>query len=356
MRYGWAFIVSITLSGLAWLVPGARGADVYTAAQPTYDRWMYPFNASSPPGSRPYAPSFGAFDQSFDERDGQFYFAFVVSNAIPAGLGADSYEVVSLTLRASVDGETFLYDPTFDSYVTHMATNHPQYQPDVDVGRPLELFGAAFRGVHNGFSFGENGPFASAPGYKGSRTVYPLGFREGALVDASNHVDPDGTGTNGFDPESFALGQAPLPAGSLVPSGTEFEFVVNVSHPEIQAYLQDGCDQGILGFVIATLHAASFGGDVTYPNWVNKENVVGTPARLEMEYNVHPPVTVGLATNQVVVCWPSAATGFHAQVSTALGVEGSWEALSNVVEQQDGQYRVVAPDHEDLLFFRLVNP
>ena len=293
---------------------------VASAPAPNYDRWMYPFSASSPLGNRPTASSFGVLDPDFDNRDAQIYFGFVLTNQIPAGLGPESYEIISCRFAATMSDGNTAYDPTPDAWTSYLDATQALYTADADLGRPMELFGAGWRGGFTPQTFGEDGPFQSLPPpYKGKRNVFALGIRSNQLVDVSNNIDPDGTFTNGFDPIPFATGTAPLTPGDLIPLPTTFTFDLNTSEPLIQTYLQAALNDGILGLVLATLHPSSFMGPAVFPVWDQKESVIGTPATLEITYRVVPELGLALEDDIRVVRWPAASAPVIMETAEDLG-------------------------------------
>ncbi len=282
------------------------GAESLATNTPSYDRWMYPFNASSPLGNRPTASTFGALDPNFDNRDAQVYFGFILTNEVPAGLGAEAYQILRCTLEATMNGGTTEYDPTQDAWTSYLDPTQALYTADADLGRPMELFGAGWRNGFTPWTFGENGAFQTAPPpYRAKRNVYALGIRSNTLVDVSNSVDPtgDGSGIGGFDPLPFAVGVAGLTPGDVIPLPTTFRFDLDVDEPLIQGYLRESFDNGILGLVIATLHPSVFMGPSVFPVWDQKESIVGTPAALEVEYRVASRLDLGFTGAVRVARW-----------------------------------------------------
>jgi len=250
---------------------------------------MYPFNAS--PGSRTSGPTFGAVGNAgFDDRDAQFITGFNTGSSIPSGQGVSNYVIssVSLTLTISL-GDTFVYDPTSDSYRSYLDPSDPNYLADSDAGRPIELFGLGYR---NGFSlatFLENSAFAPpGPPTENVRNAYALGSNG---VDVSNNV------TEAFEANPWAVGQASgLIPGDSVPLDQVFIFTLNLTDPFIVNYIQEGLNFGQLNFALTSLHLATFGGGAVYPNFYTKENLIGFPAGLLVNYEVIPePGTAALA-------------------------------------------------------------
>jgi hypothetical protein len=336
-------------------VAGAGTKSVATNA-PTFDRWMYPFNASSPLGNRPTASSFGAIDPEFDNRDAQVYFGFLLTNAIPAGLGPDAYQIVSATFAATMSDGATEYDPTLDPWTSYLDPTQALHTADADLGRPMELFGAGWRSGFTPATFGEDGPFqASPPPWKNVRTLFALGLRDGALVDVSNSIDSDGSFTNGFDPTPFAIGTAPITPGDAIPLPTTFTFSLAVNEPLIQAYLQNALDQGILGLVLATLHPSSFMGPAVFPVWDQKENVVGQPASLTIAYRLAPELSGAAEDDLRIVRWTAGAAPVLVERATSLR-DPDWTPLTIMARTNATGYQTIMTSTNILESYRLRLP
>lgn len=253
-------------------------------AQPSLDRWMYPFNAS--PGTRPTAPVFGTLgdDAGVDSRHGQFLLGFDIEGDIATGLGATNYVIRRATLTATISRDrAFRFDPTFDAFTTFFPTNDPAFMPDADLGRPIELFGADFRNGFTAETFAEDGPFGSSA--SGRRNAFAAGYStNGTLVDVGNNVGKTNAAFPTFEVHPFAIGQAVgVAPGDLVPSGTTIRFELNLADPFVRQYLQHGCDSGRLRFTITGLHTSEFGGTPAWPEFYTRDSVLGTPPTLEIE-------------------------------------------------------------------------
>lgn len=265
---------------------GAAQAQPFTAnhAQPSLDRWMYPFNAA--PGFRPTAPVFGTLgdDAGVDSRHAQFLLGFDAEGGITTGLGATNYVIRRATLTATISRDrAFRFDPTFDAFNTFFPTNDPAFTPDADAGRPVELFGAGFRSGFTAETFAEDGPFGSPA--SGGRSVFAAGYStNGTLVDVGNSVGKTNAAFPTFEAHPFAIGQAVgVTPGDLVPSGTTIRFDLNLADPFVRQYLQEGCDSGRLRFTITGLHTSEFGGVPAWPEFHTRDSVLGTPPTLEIE-------------------------------------------------------------------------
>jgi hypothetical protein len=231
-----------------------------------------------------------------EDRLGTLIVGFNTGALIPSGQGAANYQVTSVRLRVTVSQpDTFLYDPTYDSYRTYLETNDPNYLADSDAGRPLEVFGV---GLRNGFTslsasvggalpgqFHENSAYGPAGVH--TKNAYPLGYTNlGGAIDVADSVSED------FEATPFGIGlTSGLSAGASVPAGQEFTFNLNVADPSILAYVQSALHGGILGLNIATLHDAEGQfGPQTYPIFFTRENLLDDifDPKLEITYTIIP--------------------------------------------------------------------
>ncbi len=276
--------ILLTLCALAFACVAQSQPFTVNYAQPSLDRWMYPFNAS--PGARPTAPVFGTLgdDAGVDSRHGQFLLGFDVDGDIVPGLGATNYLIRRATLTATISRDkAFRFDPTFDAFTTFFPTNDPAFTLDADIGRPIELFGADFRNGFTTETFAEDGPFGSSA--SGRRNAFAAGYStNGTLVDVGNNVGKTNAAFPTFEVHPFAIGQAVgVAPGDLVPFGTTIRFELNLADPFLRQYLQDGCDSGRLRFTITGLHTSEFGGTPAWPEFYTRDSVLGTPPTLEIE-------------------------------------------------------------------------
>ena len=278
---------------------GMAGEFLLNPAQPSMDRLMYPYAFDG--GTRPLAYTFGSFDPRFDTRDGQLLLGWDTASLVPTNLPASRYLLKKARVTMTVASEgTFHYDPTHDVVWTY-ATNHPAYVPDADLGRPVELVGAGFR---NGYSaatflesaagtnsvFGPLGPITGTNISIGTRNAFAAVFdANGALVDLSNNVGQTNPAFTGeiFEFKPWALARTPeVTPGDLVPEGTVMTFDIDLTDTLIAGYLQSALSDGRLRFTLTSLHPAAqsgFGGGGAYPLWYLRENLLGEPAKLEIE-------------------------------------------------------------------------
>ncbi len=285
------------------------------------DRWFYPFGGN--PGFETVASVFApltaqGFDPSFDNRDGQMLLGFDTSAAVPAGLGPPQYEVLSAVVRVTVESHlTFQYDPTPDPYGSWLPPADPGFAPDPDPGRPVEIFGSAFRCDYTAATFPENGPFCDGcscfpPNVCVSvRCAYPIDFGAGCVPrDVSNNV------TQAFDPIPFGVGMSKdLLPGQGVPLDTVLEFQVDVENPCVQAYLQDAMDEGMIDLLVASIFPSAQQQEGTFPKFYTKENLA-----VEFGFVEAARLSVVVATNV-----PGDADGSgQVNVADLLALLGAW--------------------------------
>nr|WP_281721252.1 hypothetical protein [Nitrosomonas nitrosa] len=253
---------------------------------PAIERWMYPHNAA--PCDRPAGSVFGSFGAAsgVDTRHAQHLLGWNTGAFAPTNRGAVNYLLTRCRITLTINrGNLFAYDPSLDSLQTYFETNHPGYVPDSDEGRPIELFGAAFRNGYDAASFEQCAPFGGSG--TGQRNAYAAGWStQGMLVDVSNNVGKTNTAYAPFEVLPFAVGQTTnAHPGDLVPAGAQITFDLNLNDPFVLAYLQQGLNSGLLRFMVTSLHetGGQFGAP-SYPDFATHFNqAVSTPTRLEIE-------------------------------------------------------------------------
>lgn len=287
----------LVIGGCFAAMPGHSQPFALNFAQPSLDRWMYPFNQT--PGTRATAPIFGTFGDSYgvDTRHGQFLVGFDTFSQVTTNLGPRNYLIRRVRLTATINRDlVFRYDPTPDDYRTYFETNHADYLPDSDPGKPIELFGADFRNGFTTATFLENTPFNTnnaAWANPGGRTAFAAGYdTNGALVDVSNNVGKTNTAFPRFEVYPFAIGQTTnAAAGAYVPTGSLFTFDLNLADPLVVQYLQTALDTGRLRFVLSSLSESEYvDGTGTFvsswPDFFTRDSVIGDPPTLELEGTV----------------------------------------------------------------------
>jgi len=308
--------LNLALAAATVASSGVAVADVVSTSA-DFDRWNYPFNGT--PGSRSLAPVFGAVgtDGEFDDRDGEMLVGFNLASLLPALAPGQSLQINSVTVSATHFQGGFDYDPTYDSYATHLDTNDPDYVADADAGRPIVLNGIGFRygytGATTGFDFDASAPpFYSegetfgfgVPTGEGVRTAHAASYVGGTLTDVSNNV------TEGFDFTPFAVGTTSLNPGDAVVEavvgtspGSTFDFDVNLTDADILGYITDGIAAGELFFSITSLHGAAQQAGGQNPNFYTSENFdpAAIAPSLTIDYTVVPePASLALLAGGLV--------------------------------------------------------
>ena len=247
---------------LTMLVAGTSWSGSFDAVfpEPTSDRWNYGFNAT--PGSRPVASVFGYTGTlyEFDDRDGQIVLDFDTTALVPAGAGADRYQVDSIVIEVTLaDPLSGGYDPSVDDWRTHLPPDHPQYLADEDPGRPIELFATGFRNRVSAASWTETTAFSPVgPFGEGVRNAFAAEcLPGGGLRDVSNSV------VDGFTATPLAIGIAEGSApGVELAEGTVLRFEFDGSDPAVAHWLGTGLDAGRMLFSLSSLvEAEQQGGD-----------------------------------------------------------------------------------------------
>ncbi|HMN97079.1 MAG TPA: hypothetical protein PKC43_11450 [Phycisphaerales bacterium] len=251
----------------------AAGPIITVLPQPALDQWVYPF--ASNPGGGFFASVFssklpGGFGTDFDNRDGQALVAFDVGGLLTPELIDQGYSVVEVTLTMRTNTDlTFQYDPTPDSYRSWLQPDDPDYEADLDPGRPVEVFGAGFRWGFSAQNYVETTPFSPfGPFGQGIRTAYPIAGDSAAPgLDVSNNVSLE------FDPTAFAVGIIPsLNPGEYVPIDTDIEFTLDLDDPFVREYVDAAFDEGRLFLIVASLFVTEQQGSGTFPSFYTKEN------------------------------------------------------------------------------------
>lgn len=266
-----AHVCVVLLLGVSGLRAGGTGPYPAYAAVPAADLWMYP-NASSP-GTRGSASTFTYLPfTGQDDRMAQFVIKFnTVAAGIPAGLGADNYDVHSLTLTSVYCGDSLPYDPTEDPRAS--LGSSPSIA-DPDAGRPLELHGTGFRGGFSAATFLETSSY-------GNRNAFASSFDPaGVARDVTNSV------TFGFDSYPWAIGKVlapvdidadpvvyvPLAAGQAIPLYSHVVFDINLNIPGVANYVRQSLNQGFIWLTLSSFHSATQMGSTGFPSYFTKEN------------------------------------------------------------------------------------
>jgi len=306
-RWGGA-IYPVCVAGFctAALIAGEFKVQVGTAM----DKWMYPFEFGTG-GSRPVAPTFASFDPRFDTRDAEFLLGWQTQSVIPTNGVPSRYVLKRVRLNLTVGrdlvnnatGErvTFLYDPSFDSYKTHLSPQDPSYQPDPDDGRPVEIFGVGFRNGFDAVGYTEDSPFGVVGAFTsntisiGTRNSFAAVFNpKGELIDVANHVGQANAAWTQppFEARPWAVGQTVgVGSGESVPLGSTFTFDLDLSDPQIAGYVARSLASGRLSLMVSSLSPAKqvtpggtgLGGSGAYPQWSTREDNLFPGPVLEVE-------------------------------------------------------------------------
>ena len=279
----------------------AHGATSNFAAN--FDRWMYPFGAT--PGTETAGSSFGAIgSDGFDDRDAQFLVGFGTTGSITPGLGASAYNVASARLTVTVvTANTFAYDPTEDAVASYAPGG-----TDDDTGRPIELHGVGYRGGFTEPTFTETTGFGlMGPPAEAVRRAFAADFNGATAVDVSNNVTgpdlDDNSANDAFDANPWAVGTTGAVApGATVPANTVFTFDLDLSDPDVLAYVQRGLDAGGIRFAVSSLHDASLGGAPSYPRFYTRENDPTRAATLEVTLVPEPGLGAVLLLPALAMC------------------------------------------------------
>jgi hypothetical protein len=245
-------------------------------------------------------PGFGVFahfdDASgADSRLGQFLVGWDTVGAVPTNQPVTRYLIrrcrVTVTLN---NGNQVSHDPTHDPVETYLNPTNNSLNPtnmvyvaDSDVGRPIELFGAAFRNGFTATNYVQCSPLGgSGPGAK---NAYAFSWSTNGLpVDVGNNVGKTNFPT--FETWPFAVAQTTAVApGELMPAGALLTFDVDLEDPFISGYLQSCLQTGRVHFMVSALHQVSgqFGSE-PYPSFTTRFNqaVLEPPTTLDLDVTV----------------------------------------------------------------------
>ncbi len=278
-------IASILLLAAATVTIAAQPFAI-NDANPVIERWLYPFNSA--PCDRSAGSTFATFgdEAEVDTRHAQQLIGWDTAALVPTNRGPANYLIKRCRVTLTINrGNLFGYDPTPDEYRTYLETNHADYLPDADTGRPMELFGAGFRNGYDVVTFDNCSPFGN--GAPGERNAYAAGWlTNGTLGDISNNVGKTNDAFPPFEVWPFAVGQTTNVApGQLVPATAKITFDLNLADPFVVTYLQRALDGGHLRFMLTSLHVTDGQfGQPAYPDFVTHfSEVVIDPTRLELD-------------------------------------------------------------------------
>lgn len=266
---------------------GALGQSLHFAStSPALDKWMYPHNAA--PCDRPASSTFATRGDAsgVDTLHSQHLVGWDTEATILTGLHPTRYLIRSASIRLTINrGNLFKFDPTPDSLESHFDPESPGFTPDIDEGRPVEIYGLGFR---NGFTLDT---FEQCAGFGGAelgrRNAFAAGWStNGTLVDISNHYGKTNALHQTFQTWPFAVGMADgVEPGQLAPAGSRMSFDLNLSDPKVVEYLQTGLAHGKLRWAVVSRHenTGQFGSP-RYPDFVTRFNPIfedGTQFEIE---------------------------------------------------------------------------
>lgn len=243
------------------------------------DRWMYPFNVT--PGHRPAGSIFGFVSvppsEDFDNRDAQIIVSFDTTGIVPAGEGADAYEIESITVEMTLSGQASgPLDTSYDVWQTYLPGETKGSMPDADPGRPIELFAAGFRFGYTRTTweedtiFSETGPFGT-----NNRTVFTAGFDgSGALVDVSSHINEQ------VDVSPLAIAGFPgLTDGDTPPEGAVATFDLDLTDVRTRDWISESLNEGRIFFAISSLIFAAQGDGILTQFYLRENPLVDAGVR-----------------------------------------------------------------------------
>jgi len=344
-------LTAVIGGGLAADTATGRAATASLAA-PDWDQWVYHRLGGTQAGSWEDAALFTKREVSGSEEDraAAYHAAYNLTNQIPAGLGAANYQILSARLTVEVvevnpakDGggsiiQEVVYDPTYDSWRTHLRTSATNfaadYVADSDAGRSICLFGF---GLTNGFtqlSFdADGGVGTSAPMYNEfsnpmvqtappfARNAFPLSFDTNGLPMAVNNNVYDRV-----EAEPWAVATIPgRSPGEVITVGDALVFDLNVSHPGIHAYLQQALHAGQIGLVVSSLHHTPVDG---FLRLATNESPDKQGARLELTYIAGPRLISLQLANQHAVLRFTGNSGQTFQIHRSADLTG-WETVAS---------------------------
>lgn len=225
-----------------------------------------------------------------DSRLGQFLVGWDTAASVPTNQSVTRYLIRACRATVAIsDGNQVIYDPTHDALATYFATNNPARVEDADDGRPIELFGVAFRNGYGNTNFLQCSPVGN--GGTGSNNVFAISWTtNGTSRDVGNNVGKTNAVYAPFETWPFAVAQtaAAAPGETLNPDD-HLTFDLNLSDPFLMGYLRHGLQKGRLNLMVSSLHQSSgqFGSE-PYPAFATRFNeaLLDPPTTLELEVTV----------------------------------------------------------------------
>lgn len=229
-------------------------------------------------------------DSGADSRLGQFLVGWDTAAFMPTNQPVTRYLIRSC--RATVvisDGNQVIYDPTHDALATYFSTNNPARMEDADAGRPIELFGVAFRNGYSTTNFLQCSPVGN--GSVGSNNVFAICWTtNGTSRDVGNNVGKTNAAYTPFETWPFAVVQtADATPGENLNPNDRLTFDLNLADPFLMGYLRRGLQKGRLNLMVSSLHQSSgqFGSE-PYPAFATRFNeaFLDAPTTLDLDVTV----------------------------------------------------------------------
>jgi hypothetical protein len=173
--------------------------------------------------------------------------------------------VIEITLSGPVSAEI---DLTVDDWRTYLPPRTAEALPDLDPGRPIELFAAGFRFGYDLLSWTEDAPFSDVDIFGiENRNVFAAGIDpNGEVFDVSSNY------TAGFTATPLAVAGFPgYEAGEFAIEGAVAKFEVELAVPGVRQWVGEGLDAGRLVFAVTSLVGASQG-DTILTQFYLREN------------------------------------------------------------------------------------
>jgi len=336
----------ISICTLFATTAGLIAGETASFSQPYLDRWMYGANAS--PGTRGMASIFA--NPGDWSRLGQFMVGFDLSEKIPTGQGAGSYQISSIKLiLVTSGGPPFAYDSTYDTVASYLGN-------DSDPGKPIVVHGVGYLEGYTGEDFlNRRTPISGADG----RTAFPLSWDEqGVARDVSRNV------AEGFESEPWAIGKVlGVEEGEIVNEEKDVEFSLELTDQKVTQYLQSSLDQGKLYLMVSSLQDALQQGG-TFVNFFTSDSQEelffgGYSPRLAVEYSiveitdVPAPVinSIERDAGQLNLSWQQHG-GFRYVLESSDDCK-EWAPVSEFVATEDGPLNHTIQNSERFGFYRL---
>ncbi len=284
--------------GLLLLMAGATQGQTTVTMPVTFDRWMYPFNAT--PGARVVGSTFGAVGETiFDDLDAQLLLGFSTEQLAPPALTQDpNFRLLQATVHlTTATDRAFVLDTSADSIGSYVDPT-----TDSDPGRPIMLMGVGTRGGYQnlGLGAGESGPPIfhetdpfGRPGPPAAQIRNAFASDDG-VRDASNFVREQ------LAIQPWAIAQSDsVPAGSEVPLDTALAFQLDLQNDSVLNQIKNDLRDGAVFVSVVSLHSATAGSNVGVPTFYLgdlNQNHTGARATLSLTYQVVPEPGLGAAT------------------------------------------------------------